>query len=700
MLLFIALAIASTGVAFGQTTNTITAISPATAVQGTTGLLVTFTLSTAAPPAPPADVWPQSVTLGDMTGASVQHVSQYVVTAMFDIPSAEVLGAKDASITFPLPTSGTLVFSMTGGFTVTSGASSPPRITKQPQSQTVSPFRPATFSITASGTAPMHFRWQKNGKDIGGADSARFIIPSTVFADSGSYRCIVTNAFGADTSTGAILMVEEIPAGSFPIIDSGQNTCFDTTKIIPCQQPGGVFYGQDAQHDNIQPRYTLSGDGLTVFDKNTGLTWQRSPDTNGDGVINSPDKLTWPQVQTWPDTINAKKFGGFSDWRIPSIKELYSLMNFNGTDPSSMTTVTGGMLPFIDTNYFRFAYGDTTAGERIIDSQYASNNLYTGGQQLLFGLNLADGRIKGYGLVMPGGGQKTFCVQCVRGNKYYGKNDFTGNGDGTITDRATGLMWAQNDCATKMNWVQTLAWVQQQNAQNHLGHNDWRLPNAKELQSILDYTRSPDYTKSAAIDPLFNCTPITNEAGQPDYGFYWTSTTHKSSNGMHAAAIYVAFGRALGYMSNAWVDVHGAGAQRSDPKVGNPADFPTGRGPQGDAIRIYNFARLVRDAQPATGIDEQHSQLQSAPRSFEMSQNFPNPFSMQTTITVTMTRTEHATIRIYDALGRVVATLADEVLAPGEHSFRWNAGDAQRGIYFCVLNAAGEAKTIGMALVK
>ena len=59
----------------------------------------------------------------------------------------------------------------------------------------------------------------------------------------------------------------------------------------------------------------------------------------------------------------------------------------------------------------------------------------------------------------------------------------------------------------------------------------------------------------------------------------------------------------MGYMTapwdptiGAWLDVHGAGAQRSDPKVGNPADFPKGRGPQGDAIRIYNYVRLVRDA--------------------------------------------------------------------------------------------------------
>jgi hypothetical protein len=50
----------------------------------------------------------------------------------------------------------------------------------------------------------------------------------------------------------------------------------------------------------------------------------------------------------------------------------------------------------------------------------------------------------------------------------------------------------------------------------------------------------------------------------------------------------------MGYMNGHWIDVDGAGAQRSDPKVGNPADYPQGHGPQGDAIRISNYARLVR----------------------------------------------------------------------------------------------------------
>ena len=92
-------------------------------------------------------------------------------------------------------------------------------------------------------------------------------------------------------------------------------------------------------------------------------------------------------------------------------------------------------------------------------------------------------------------------------------------------------MWTKGDSAKGLNWQEALAWAQSQSAVNHLGHSDWRLPNAKELQSIVDYSRSPDTTSSAAIDPLFTCTGITNEAGKADFPFYWTSTTHMSQGG-------------------------------------------------------------------------------------------------------------------------------------------------------------------------
>ena len=387
--------------------------------------------------------------------------------------------------------------------------------------------------------------------------------------------------------------------GTYVIVDTDQSLCYDDQDEVSPPTSSESFYGQDAQIDGAQPSYYLSQDGLTTYDEVTGLTWVRTPDTDGDGELESPeDKLTWAEAQAYPATLNAEEFGGYDDWRLPTIKELYSLIQFSGEDVSPESP--SGSKPFIDTDSFTFVYGNTNANERVIDSQYASCTLYVGESvegQLLFGVNFADGRIKGYGLTMPGMGEKTFFVQCVRGNTDYGNNAFMDNADGTITDSATGLMWAQDDSGASdpegLNWEEALAWVQAQNAAEYLGHSNWRLPNVKELESIVDYTRSPWTTDSAAIDPLFNATVISGEAGDDDYAFYWSGTTHANQNGGQAGC-YVAFGKSLGYMNDSWVDVHGAGSQRSDPKIGNPDDYPNGNGPQGDAIRIYNLVRLVR----------------------------------------------------------------------------------------------------------
>ena len=121
------------------------------------------------------------------------------------------------------------------------------------------------------------------------------------------------------------------------------------------------------------------------------------------------------------------------------------------------------------------------------------------------------------------------------------------------------------------------------------------------MQSIVDYGRAPDATGSAAIDPVFNITAITNEAGETDYPWFWTGTTHVKYGGSGRSGVYICFGRAMGYMSNTWMDVHGAGAQRSDRKGGDftgytyaPYGYYSANAPQGDAVRIYNYVRLVR----------------------------------------------------------------------------------------------------------
>jgi hypothetical protein len=386
----------------------------------------------------------------------------------------------------------------------------------------------------------------------------------------------------ADDRAGEEAIVTEDSSTTYSVVDTGQTECYDNTVEIAPPEPGQAFYGQDAQHDGNQPAYQDNSDG-TVTDLVTGLMWQQDPG----------EKKTYAEAVEGADTCST---GGYDDWRLPTIKELYSLILFSGIDPPAEGI--SGQVPFIDTAYFAFEYGDTSAGERIIDAQYWSSTQYIGttmgGAATVFGVNFADGRIKGYPRDMgPGGRPNTMFVRYVRGSGDYGENEFTDNDDGTVSDGATGLMWSQGDSGRGMDWEEALAWVEEKNAETYLGYSDWRLPDAKELQSIVDYTRSPDATSSAAIDPIFSCTPITNEAGQADYPFYWTGTTHANVRG-GSYAVYVCFGRAMGYMNGQWMDVHGAGAQRSDPKEGDPAGWPEGHGPQGDAIRIYNYVRLVR----------------------------------------------------------------------------------------------------------
>ncbi len=416
---------------------------------------------------------------------------------------------------------------------------------------------------------------------------------------SGSY----TFYFGVDMDMNGVIDMEQMfydsvmlnvtLSNKYNIPDTGQAICYNNTGEITCPAKGEAFYGQDAQYTRNAPSYTNNGDG-TVTDNVTGLIWQKTADTDGDGDIDAADKLSNEAAAAYCENLS---LAGHTDWQLPNIKQLYSLMNFSGLDPSGYEgTDTSGLVPFIDTNYFDFAYGDTNANERIIDSQYASSTLYVADTTvpLLFGVNFADGRIKGYGITRFGQ-DKTFLVACIRENSSYGVNDFSDNGNGIVTDNATGLMWAQNDSGSGLNWEQALAYVKAQNDAKYLGYSDWRLPNVKELQSIVDYSRSPDTTNSAAIDPLFKATSITNEAGETDYAFYWSNTTHANwTDQSGGAGAYVSFGRSLGYMNDTWSDVHGAGSQRSDPKSGDPAEFPTGRGPQGDAIRIYNYVRLVR----------------------------------------------------------------------------------------------------------
>ncbi|MHC4889383.1 MAG: Lcl C-terminal domain-containing protein [Planctomycetota bacterium] len=350
------------------------------------------------------------------------------------------------------------------------------------------------------------------------------------------------------------------------IVDTGQDRTYDDKQEVACPKKGEDFYGQDAHYQGARFAYRDNGNG-TLTDLNTGLMWQKTPDFV---------KRTMAEAERHAKSLS---LGDHNDWRLPTIKELFSIADFRG----NIKTRT----PYINTKYFDFEYPDTNQGWRIIDAQYRSNTRYLGttmrGDKSVFGFNFADGRIKAYPVAGRGAGRQY--VRCVRGRNY-GENDFVNNGDGTITDRASGLMWMKADSGKTMNWKEALEYAENL---DYDGYDDWRLPNVKELQNIVDYSRAPDATsmpaRGPAIDPIFDVTELES--------WYWTSTTHIENK----FGYYVCFGQ--GFSAMKWkgklMNAHGAGAVRSDPKSGVPSNWSYGLGPQADQIRIYNYVRCVRN---------------------------------------------------------------------------------------------------------
>lgn len=348
-------------------------------------------------------------------------------------------------------------------------------------------------------------------------------------------------------------------AYSYPQVATGQTKLYDKDgDVVESLKAGDSCYGQDANYlQGAAMSYTDNGDG-TVTDNNTGLMWQKIP---------TSEEFSWKEAIKY---CNKLKLGGHSDWRMPTLKELFSVSDFSSG------------WPYIDTDYFALASGTITK-----DEQYWANNYYVGatsegGYKAAFGVNHVTGHIKAYPAEKPSGAMQggprdgrpqgdalrgprgsgpngrpngapngmqgnmppppqnggkgqmggrpkgnpmEKYVRAVRGDAY-GENDFADNGDGTVTDKASGLMWAQADGGQGMDWEAALKYAENATVG---GYSDWRLPNVKELQGIVDYSYSITAKKSKkqkpAIDPIFSCTEVKNELGEKDYPYYWTSTS-------------------------------------------------------------------------------------------------------------------------------------------------------------------------------
>ncbi len=264
---------------------------------------------------------------------------------------------------------------------------------------------------------------------------------------------------------------------AFALPDTGQTLCYDTAgAVIDC-----AGTGQDGEY-NINPMsYTDNSNG-TVTDNNTGIIWQQQDDGN---------MYNWYQASGTYDAVynpNSQNvcgeliLGGYSDWRMPLKKELVSIIDYSVPFP-------GLTINPIFTNTKAAHYWSST-----------TIKYYTGYGTAYWTVNSA-------GSAIDWSGNHNYYVRCVRGGQFP-KQDFSDNGDGTIRDNATGLEW-QQDQPNSMKWQDALNYC---NGLELGGNSDWRLPNVKELESIVDET---------ANRPSINLSFFPNSGAY----FFMTSTT-------------------------------------------------------------------------------------------------------------------------------------------------------------------------------
>jgi len=191
----------------------------------------------------------------------------------------------------------------------------------------------------------------------------------------------------------------------------------------------------------------------TAVDKTTGLEWQR---------LDNNTHYTLDQAREYCFRL---ELGGKTDWRLPTVKELFSIVDLSaiGADFAAIDFIS---FPGADLERY-WSTTNAPGGRNVIDFSIGRTTF-----------------LQDAGVAL---------VRCVRSN---GKNAlvqvFKANGDGSVADLASGLVWQQGQAPNTLNHADAISYC----ANLVLaGSSDWRLPEAKELLSLVDYRNA-----SPAID--------------------------------------------------------------------------------------------------------------------------------------------------------------------------------------------------------
>ncbi len=154
--------------------------------------------------------WPMGADGASMTVFGFGRRANTADPLLSTAPARFTIGLMD---TTEFITSSKTIYSAYKDLSVTMGSAYQvmndiPNVSTQPVNQTAGVGQAATFTVVATGRAPLSYQWQKDGVDIPGATSATYTTPATILEDSGAiFWCNVTNAYGSATSNSAILTV-------------------------------------------------------------------------------------------------------------------------------------------------------------------------------------------------------------------------------------------------------------------------------------------------------------------------------------------------------------------------------------------------------------------------------------------------------------------------------------------------------------
>jgi hypothetical protein len=257
--------------------------------------------------------------------------------------------------------------------------------------------------------------------------------------------------------------------------DTGQTTSYATT------------FGEDNDYNLNIPTYINNNNG-TIADTVTGLMWQA-----GDG-----GEMSIENAIVFCDSLT---LGGYTNWRLPSAQESFSILNLQNANPAMNTT-----------------YFTNTGAEYWWTSERQANDT-----NKIWCTNAGGGmgnhpRTE----TMGAGGTKKFHVRAVRDivTPITIPNHFTDNGDSTITDNLTNLIWQKFPVTTSKIWEQALTHAENLTLANAI---DWRLPNIKELQSLNDESMvqpsvTTPYFQNVGVKKYWSSTTLPNQTTK---AWYW-----------------------------------------------------------------------------------------------------------------------------------------------------------------------------------